>query len=98
MPIEIDIAHVARLARIRLDEDELVEYSRQCADILEHAAQVQALDTEGVEPTAHALPMTNSFREDQITPERILDRDEVLAQAPEVEGVHFRVPRAIEEA
>ena len=98
MPIEIDIAHVARLARLRLSDEEMAEYAKQCEDILEHAAQVQALDTAGVEPTAHPLPMTNSFREDQIAPERILDRDTVLEQAPEVEGVHFRVPRALEES
>ena len=97
MPIDIDIAHVARLARLRLTDDEMDEYSRQCVDILEHAARVQALDTQGIEPTAHPLPMTNAFREDVITPERVLDRDEVLAQAPEVEGPMFRVPRALED-
>ena len=98
MPIEIDIAHVARLARLSLSDDDLADYARQCEHILEHAAQVQALDTEGVEASAHPLPMTNSFREDEVEPERILDRDVVLAQAPEVEGVHFRVPRALEES
>ncbi len=97
MPIEIDIAHVARLARLRLTEDEMAEYSRQCVDILGHAGKVQALDTEGIEPTAHPLPMTNAFREDEITPERVLDRDEVLSQAPEIEDGLFRVPRALEE-
>lgn len=97
MPIEIDIAHVARLARLRLGEEELAEYSRQCADILEHAGRVQALDTDGVEPTAHPLPMTNAFREDAVDPGRVLSRDEVLACAPEVEGEYFRVPRALEE-
>lgn len=97
MPIEIDIAHVARLARLKLDDEELAEYSRQCADILEHAARIQALDTEGVVPTAHALAMTNSFREDEVEIERIVDRDEVLAQAPDVEGVYFRVPPAIKD-
>ncbi len=97
MPIDINIAHVARLARLELSEEDLEAYSRQCADILEHAARVQALDTAGVEPTAHPLPMTNAFRADEVTPERVLDRDTVLAQAPEVEGPHFRVPPALEE-
>lgn len=97
MPIDINIAHVARLARLDLGADELDEYSRQCADILEHAARVQALDTDGVEPTAHPLPMTNAFRADEVTPERVLDRDVILAQAPAVEGPHFRVPPALEE-
>ncbi len=62
MPIEIDIAHVARLARIELDEDSLLRYAEQLGVILEHAARVQALATDGVEPTAHPLPMINSFR------------------------------------
>ena len=97
MPIEIDIAHVARLARIRLSDEELEGYARQCADILEHAARVQALDTEGIEPTAHPLPMTNAFRPDQVELDRILPRDEVLSQAPEVEAAYFRVPPALED-
>jgi aspartyl-tRNA(Asn)/glutamyl-tRNA(Gln) amidotransferase subunit C len=98
MPIEIDIAHVARLARLRLDDDVLAAYKKQCADILEHAGRVQALDTEGIEPTAHPLPMTNAFREDVVMPERVIDRAEVLAQAPETEGPYIRVPRALEES
>lgn len=97
MPIEIDIAHVARLARLSLDDEALVGYQRQCADILEHAARVQAVDTEGIVPTAHALAMSNAFREDEVEAERVLDRDEVLAQAPQVEGDYFRVPRALED-
>ena len=53
MAIEIDIAHVARLARMGLDDDLLDAYGAQLEVILEHAAKVQSLDTEGVEPTAH---------------------------------------------
>jgi aspartyl-tRNA(Asn)/glutamyl-tRNA(Gln) amidotransferase subunit C len=97
MPIDIDIAHVARLARIELSEAELAEYGRQCADILEHAGRVQALDTDGVVPTAHPQPLSNAFRDDVITPERILARDEVLGQAPASEDVYFRVPPALED-
>ena len=98
MPIDIDIAHVARLARLRLDDDELAGYAQQCIDILEHAARVQAVDTDGVEPTAHPLPLRNAFREDVVTPERVIDRDEVLSQAPVAEDVYFRVPPALEES
>ena len=97
MPIEIDIAHVARLARLRLNEEALEAYARQCVDILEHAARVQALDTEGVEPTAHPLPMTNAFRDDRLQSDRVLSRDDVLSQAPAAEGPYFRVPPALEE-
>ena len=98
MPVDIDISHVARLARLRLSPQELETYGRQCRDLLEHVARIQAVDTRGVEPTSHPLPMTNRFREDRVTPESVLDRDEVLAQAPSAEGEFFRVPPAIEDA
>ena len=98
MPIDIDIAHVARLARLRLSPEELDIYGRQCRELLEHVARIQAVDTRGVEPTSHPLPMTNRFREDRVTPDTVLDRDEVLGQAPNAEGEFFRVPPAIEDA
>ncbi len=98
MPVDIDISHVARLARLRLSPDELELYGRQCRELLEHVARIQAVDTEGVEPTSHPLPMVNRFREDRVTPESVLDRDEVLAQAPRAEGEFFRVPPALEDA
>lgn len=94
MPIDIDIAYVARLARIGLNEDELARYGDQLGVILEHAARVQQLPTEGVEPTAHPLPMTNAFRPDVVKPS--LDRDVVLAQAPATEDGFIRVPPALE--
>ncbi len=96
MPVEIDIAKVAKLARLALSEEELAQYGAQLEDILEHAERVSALPTEGVEPTSHPLPMTNAFREDGVRPS--LDRDEVLAQAPERDGEFFRVPRILGES
>jgi aspartyl-tRNA(Asn)/glutamyl-tRNA(Gln) amidotransferase subunit C len=95
MPIEIDIAHVARLARLGLDDDVLATYGAQLEVILEHAAKVQSLDTDGVEPTAHPLGLMNGFREDVARPS--LDRAEVLAQAPDATDTHFRVPPALEQ-
>ena len=95
--VDIDIAHTARLARLSLSEEELEVYGRQCREILEHAARIQALDTDGVAPTSHPFPMTNRFRDDEVTPETVLDRSEVLAQAPETEGGFFKVPPALEE-
>lgn len=90
MPIEIDIAKVAKLAQLELTPEQLDQYQAQLGDILDHAAQVQALPTEGVAPTHHPLPMVNGFRPDEVTPS--LDRDEVLAAAPEAEDGYFRVP------
>ena len=95
MPSDIDIAHVARLARLELSEADLDLYRSQLGVILEHAARVQALDTEGVEASAHPLDMTNTFRSDEVRPS--LDRDEVLSQAPEARDGYFVVPPALDQ-
>jgi len=91
-----DAAYVARLARIYLTEDELDTFAVQLAAVIDHAAQVAALDTSGVEPTAHPLPLVNVLRSDEVQPS--LDREEVLAQAPATESGRFRVPRILGEA
>jgi aspartyl-tRNA(Asn)/glutamyl-tRNA(Gln) amidotransferase subunit C len=90
-----DVVHVARLARLRLTDDELEQFTSQLGDILDHAAGVAALDTAGVPPTAHPLPLHNVLRDDVVVPS--LDRDEVLAQAPAVEDGRIRVPRIISQ-
>jgi aspartyl-tRNA(Asn)/glutamyl-tRNA(Gln) amidotransferase subunit C len=91
-----EVEHVARLARLALTDDEVDALTTELGAILEHAAQVSALDTEGVPPTAHPLPMVNVFRADVARPG--LPRDEVLAAAPQAEGGRFRVPRILGEA
>ena len=91
-----DVAHVARLARLDLTDDELEQFTDQLGAVLEHARDVEALDTAGVEPTAHPLPLRNVLRADCVRPS--LDRDEVLAQAPAAEADRFRVPRILGEA
>jgi aspartyl-tRNA(Asn)/glutamyl-tRNA(Gln) amidotransferase subunit C len=91
-----EVAHVARLARLALTPDELERFTEQLGAVLEHARDVEALDTSGVPPTAHPLPVANVLREDVVQPS--LDRDEVLAQAPDVELHRFRVPRILGEA
>jgi len=91
-----DVLHVARLARIRLSDEELDRYAQQLADVLEHAAAVSALDTAGVTPTAHPLPLRNVMRGDELVP--CLDRDAVLAEAPAAEEGRFRVPPILGES
>ena len=91
-----DVAHVAQLARLRLTEEELEQFTGQLAAVLEHARDVEALDTAGVPPTAHPLPLRNVLRQDEVRPS--LDRAEVLAAAPSVEADRFRVPRILGEA
>lgn len=91
-----EVAHVARLARLSLTDDELDRFTGQLGAVLEHARDVESLDTAGVPPTAHPLPIRNVFRDDDLEP--ALDREEVLSQAPAVEDHKFRVPRILGEA
>ncbi|MCU1379432.1 MAG: aspartyl/glutamyl-tRNA(Asn/Gln) amidotransferase subunit [Acidimicrobiales bacterium] len=91
-----DVAHVAKLARLEVSEAELDLFTGQLAAVLEHADDVASLDTEGVPPTAHPLPLENVLRPDEPRPS--LDRDEVLSQAPSVEQNRFRVPPVLGEA
>ena len=91
-----DVAHVARLARIELTDDELETFTGQLAKVLQHARDVEALDVSDVPPTAHPHPLQNVLRPDEVVP--CLDRDEVLASAPAVEDGQFRVPPVLGEA
>lgn len=93
MPVDIDIARVAHLARIALTEEELAAYGAQLEVILEHAERVQALPTDGVEPTSHPLAMVNGFRADDIGD--CLEPDSFLSEAPDAESGQFRVPRIL---
>ena len=85
-----DVLHVAKLARLTLTDDEVDLFTEQLSAVLAHAADVAALDTSGVPPTAHPLPLVNVLRDDTVTPS--LDRDEVLDQAPATEDGRFKVP------
>jgi len=85
-----DVLHVAKLARLELTEEELELFTPQLAAVLEHAADVEALDVGDVPPTAHPYPLRNVLRDDELRPS--IDRDEVLAQAPDVEDKRFKVP------
>lgn len=91
-----DVAHVARLARLELSDDELETFTGQLAAVLEHAEDVEALDLADVPPTAHPLPLTLSLREDVVG--ETLTPEEVLAAAPSVEAGRFRVPPILGEA
>jgi len=90
-----DVEHVAQLARLALSEQEIDSLTGELGAILDHAAQVSALDTHDVPPTAHPLPVVNVFRTDEVRP--CLPRAEVLAAAPQAEQNRFRVPRILGE-
>ena len=91
-----EAAHVARLARLRFGDNELDELASQLSAVLDHAADVEALDVSDIEPTSHPQPLVNVTRADEVRPS--LERDEVLAQAPSVDGGQFRVPPILGEA
>lgn len=91
-----DVAHVARLARLELDDEELDRFTEQLGAVLDHARDVEALDVDDVVPTSHPLPLQNVLRDDVVRPS--VDRDEVLAAAPSVESGRFRVPPVLGEA
>jgi len=86
-----DVVHVARLARLALSEDEVTRFTAQLRTVLDHAADVAALDLAHLEPSSHPIPIENALRPDE--PQPSLDRAEVLAAAPSVEDDRFRVPR-----
>lgn len=91
-----DVAYVARLARLELTGEELERFTVQLGAVLDHAADVEALDVADVEPTSHPLALVNVLRDD--VPRASLERDEVLAGAPSVENDRFRVPPVLGEA
>jgi aspartyl-tRNA(Asn)/glutamyl-tRNA(Gln) amidotransferase subunit C len=91
-----EVAHVAKLARLDLTDEQLDVFTPQLAAILEHAADVEALDLTGVEPTSHPLPLANVLRPDVARDAGI--RDAVLAEAPAAEAGMFRVPPVLGEA
>ncbi len=90
-----NVEHLARLARLDLSEAEKERMRLQLGAILTYIDKLRQLNTDGVEPTSHAIPMVNVMREDDLRPG--LPREEMLANAPEREGDFVRVPRIIEE-
>jgi aspartyl-tRNA(Asn)/glutamyl-tRNA(Gln) amidotransferase subunit C len=90
-----DVEHVAELARIELTAAEKEQFIAQLNSILTYIEKLSELNTTGVEPTSHVLPMLNIFRDDEVRPS--LDRDRVLQNAPQESHFFFKVPRIIEE-
>ena len=88
------VLHIARLARVHLTDEEVETYAKQLGDIIGHFDVLNRVDTEGVEPTAHTLPLRNVIAEDLARPS--LPRDEVLAMAPNTEDGYLRVRAVLE--
>jgi aspartyl-tRNA(Asn)/glutamyl-tRNA(Gln) amidotransferase subunit C len=90
-----EVAHLARLARLALTDDELDSYAGQLGAILGHVSQIQAVDVTGVEATDNPLEDVNVFRPDDVQP--CLTQDEALAEAPKAVDGRFAVPRILGE-
>jgi aspartyl-tRNA(Asn)/glutamyl-tRNA(Gln) amidotransferase subunit C len=89
-----EVLHIAHLARISLTDIEVQRFTAQLSGILDHFAELAAVDTEGLEPTAHPLPLSNVMRADFVAPS--LRQSEALANAPEKEDGFFRVRAVLE--
>ena len=89
-----DVRKVAHLARLSFSPEEEARLAEDLSRILEYAQKLNELDTEGVPPTSHVLPIHNVFREDVVTPS--LPQDKLLANAPSRWRGFFRVPKVIE--
>lgn len=89
------VQHIARLARVGLSEEDVEHFREQLSEILDYFERLRQVDTRGVPPTAHTLPLHNVMREDEPAPP--LDREAVLGNAPVREGDYFRVRVILEE-
>ena len=89
-----EVGHIARLSRLSLTEDEMDIFSGQLSSIIEYVEQLNRLDTAGVSPTSHVLPLSNVMRDD--VPKPSLPRGEALRNAPDATEKFYRVPRIIE--
>jgi aspartyl-tRNA(Asn)/glutamyl-tRNA(Gln) amidotransferase subunit C len=89
-----EVLHIAHLARISLSDSEVQQFTAQLSGILDHFAELAAVNTEGLEPTAHPLPLSNVMRADIVAPSLL--QIEALANAPEKEDGFFRVRAVLE--
>jgi len=88
-----EVLHIAKLARLSLNEKEIETYSNQLSEILNYVQKLRELNVDHVEPMKHVLNMVNVMREDKELPS--LSREEVMANTPEHNGEYFKVPRVL---
>ena len=90
------VKKVAKLARLDLSEAEIEEFAGQLNAIIDYVERMNKLNTQGVEPMAHCLPVSNVFRDDVI--KESLGTEKTLANAPQSDGPFFKVPKILEES
>lgn len=89
-----EVQHVAKLARLSLSEEETEKFAGQLSAILKYAEKLNELDTDGIEPTSHPMPLVNVMRDDEVRPSWPLES--VLKNAPDEEDGQFKVPAVLE--
>lgn len=90
-----EVAHLARLSRLAVTDDELDTFAGQLDVILQAVARVGEVTAGDIPPTSHSVPLTNVFREDVVRP--CLTQQEALSGAPDAVDGRFRVPRILDE-
>ena len=91
---EVDVAYTAKLARLRLSEEEACIFQAQLDEVLQHAAKLSEVDVSGVEPSSHAVPLFDVFAED--VPRDWFTAEQALANAPHQANSLFIVPKVLE--
>ena len=89
------VRHVAHLARLNLTDEEIERMTVELSAILDYVRQLSELNTENVPPTAHAVAVSNVFRDDEVRPG--LDTHEALRNAPQIHGDFFQVPKVLDQ-
>jgi aspartyl-tRNA(Asn)/glutamyl-tRNA(Gln) amidotransferase subunit C len=93
---EAQVRKVAKLSRLELTEAEVEEFTGQLSAILDYVEKMNELDTEGIEPLAHCLPISNVFREDCV--KESLGTEKALDNAPQRDGDFFKVPKILDDS
>ncbi len=89
-----EVLHVARLARLTFSEAEVERFTEQLSAILAYMEKLEELDTTGVEPTSHVLPLANVYKPDEVRPS--FEREDITAGGPSIEHGHYKVPKIVE--
>jgi aspartyl-tRNA(Asn)/glutamyl-tRNA(Gln) amidotransferase subunit C len=93
---EAQVRKVAKLSRLELTDAEVQEFTGQLSAILDYVEKMNELNTDGIEPLAHCLPVSNVFREDRVT--ESLGTEKTLANAPQRDGDFFKVPKILDDS
>jgi aspartyl-tRNA(Asn)/glutamyl-tRNA(Gln) amidotransferase subunit C len=90
------VRHIGKLSRIALNDEEVARFADQLGDVLGAFDKLQQLDTETVQPMAHAVELKNVLADDQ--PREGLSSEQALANAPQRQGDYYKVPRVLGES